>query len=101
MADSKKPDGWQKLRRHDSPDGPPEVGYDKARGLNYSVLRDGSVKYHGKPEGYSFREGRLVPQENAVPAESDPPPPSAELPAQIVGTAEQPSSIPLTGEEGK
>lgn len=63
MADTtRKPDGWDQLRRDGDPAGEAEVGYDPQKPAYYHVNGDGSIAYHGVPEGFHFAAGVLVPK---------------------------------------
>ena len=85
-----KPGGWQKLRRHDSPDGPPEVGFDPERRQHYEVLADKSIRWNEKPPGGLDENG--IPRRGEE-AEPEPIPVVLAPPPQIRGTEEQAASI--------
>jgi hypothetical protein len=86
MKDTTKPDGWDRLRPEGGQGGPPEVGHDKQRHRNYTVYTDPAtgepaIRYHDVPEGFTFRDGILVPQD-------------AGAAGQVTGTPAQPANIP-------
>lgn len=64
-----------------SADGYPQALYHDGQRCLGHFGPDWTFKAHGVPEGFGFREGVLVQKD-------------ADAPAQVVGTAEQPSSIP-------
>ena len=84
MPEPQKPDGWESLRRHDDPDGPPEVGHDKRRHRNYTVRKDGSLAYDDVAETSQVRGGEVIQQEDAEP-EQVRHLPAEEVPAVFTG----------------
>jgi hypothetical protein len=78
---SRKPDGWEKLSREGSATGA-EVGFDPKKPANYHVNSDGTITYHGVPDNFHFKDGVLVPTDDA--------PDSPAAPAAITAASKPP-----------